>query len=196
METVNRLLIANQAWAERCRARDPEAFLHLSRGQRPSVFWVGCADSRVPAERLTNAAPGELFVYRHIANLLLDQHGTAMSALEYAVEVLQVPHIVICAHSGCGGVRAALEGSFAEDSSLGRHLQPLVQLARRHASDLQAFGQEAERIDCLAQLSVMTQLEQLAQLPLIRQARRRPVLHGLMFDLGSGRLRRLPHPGA
>ncbi|HET9646348.1 MAG TPA: carbonic anhydrase, partial [Burkholderiaceae bacterium] len=126
MDLPTRLILQNSAWAADTSARDPALFRQLAEGQQPRVLWIGCCDSRVPAERVTNAVPGELFVHRSIANLVSADDASVMSALQYALQVLKVEHVIVCGHEACGGVRASLlpptGDESAADNYLARHI--------------------------------------------------------------------------
>ena len=199
MSRTKRLLVENVAWAAERSHTDRAFFATLARGQSPSVLWIGCSDSRVPAEAITHAGPGELFVHRNIANLVPTDDAGAMSVLEYAVSVLRVEHVIVCGHSGCGGVRAALAGVPGGMQHLARRVAPLCALARRHGDELDALP-EAARADRLAELSVLEQVRHVRATAVVREADPRPRVHGWMFDLHDGRLRVLseddaPQPG-
>ncbi|GAA0765641.1 carbonic anhydrase [Ideonella azotifigens] len=188
MSRTKRLLVENVAWANELAQVDAGFFSTLAQGQSPGVLWIGCSDSRVPAEAITNAGPGELFVHRNIANLVPTDDANTMSVLEYAVGVLRVAHVIICGHSGCGGVRAALAGVPDGMPHLTRRIAPLCMLAHGHLAELGTLP-EAARADRLAELSVLEQVRQVRATALVRHAEPRPRVHGWMFDLHSGRLR-------
>ena len=207
MDLPTRFMLENRAWADEMSARDASFFEHLAGGQQPDVFWIGCADSRVPAERITNAAPGELFVHRAVANLVLHDDDSLMSALQYAVDELKVGNVIVCGHDGCGGVRAALTpephpapGTAGPDSSyLARRIRPLRELYRRHRAEVDgAAGAAAPasgiaaRVDRLVTLNVAEQVRSLARAPVVRDAWQRGQalrLHGWVYGLQNGRLR-------
>ncbi|WP_064121403.1 carbonic anhydrase [Halotalea alkalilenta] len=192
MDFIDRLLLENRAWAQENRAYDPELFERLSAGQSPRVLWIGCADSRVPAEQICNAEPGELFVHRNIANVVAEG-DSSRSVLEYAIEVLQVEHIVVCGHHRCGGIQAALSPEETGLPHVDRHLEPIRQLRDAHVDTLHPLA-ERDRVTTLSELNVRAQIELLARLPLIKKAheeKRGPTLHGMMYALESGQLREL-----
>jgi len=209
MNTAARFLLENRAWAAEVDDHDSSYFSRVSAGQRPAVFWIGCADSRVPAEAITNAAPGELFVHRSIANLALRDDNSLMSALQYAVDVLAVRHVIVCGHDGCGGVRAALtmgddDASKATDDDDGEHLArriaPLraLYLQRRHEVDAARDGSTADPIapavDRLVTLNVTHQVQSLAGTGIVQRAWARGQalsLHGWVYGLRDGRLRKV-----
>jgi carbonic anhydrase len=213
MDLPARFLLENLAWADEVERREPAFFDALSSGQQPGVFWIGCADSRVPAERITNAAPGELFVHRSVANLALPTDNSLMSALQYAVDELKVRHVIVCGHDACGGVRAALMAARApvvepirahmEPDYLGERIRPLRELYGRHRVEVDSADSGhpandatrlAEQVDRLVALNVRAQVDHLAATGVVRRAwqRGQPLaLHGWVYGLRDGRLREL-----
>ncbi len=203
MDLPTRFMLENRAWADEMSSRDPLFFEALAGGQQPDVFWIGCADSRVPAERITNAAPGELFVHRAVANLVLHDDDSLMSALQYAVDELKVGNVIVCGHDGCGGVRAALvppprAGSDADGSYLARRIRPLRELYRRHRAEVDGAAGGASTdgiaacVDRLVTLNVAEQVRSLARAQVVRDAWQRGQalrLHGWVYGLQNGRLR-------
>jgi carbonic anhydrase len=188
MNHAKRLLLANRAWSQEATARDPGFFERLARGQQPRVLWIGCSDSRVPAERITNAQPGELFVHRNIANLYTSDDGNVSSVVEYAVHALGVEHIIICGHHHCGGVRAALSAPSDALPVVNRRIAGLRQLAHRHQDALDAIADFEARVDRLVELNVIEQVELLRASPIVRRAPRPPMVHGWVFGLREGLL--------
>lgn len=188
MNHAKRLLLANRAWSQEVSARDPGFFERLSRGQQPRILWIGCSDSRVPAERITNAQPGELFVHRNIANLYTSDDGNTSSVVEYALHALHVEHIVICGHHHCGGVRAALCEPSDELPAVNRRIAGLRDLANRHRLTLDAVEDLDARVDRLVELNVIEQVRLLQESPIVRAARHRPTVHGWVFGLREGLL--------
>lgn len=191
MNHSQRLLLSNLAWSGEVMQRDPGYFDKLSQGQQPRILWIGCADSRVPAERITNCQPGELFVHRNIANLFAADDANSGSVLEYAVRVLQVDNIVVCGHSHCGGVRAALSPPSPELPAVNRRIAGLRELARRHAVELDAIADFDSRVDRLAELNVISQVEALRQSAIVRTARQPLQVDGWLFELRRGLLKPL-----
>lgn len=191
MDKAKLMLAANAAWASETALRNPDALPALALGQRPQVLWIGCSDSRVPAEMITHCTPGELFVHRNIANLFQPTDDNEMSVLEYAVLVLEVSHIIVCGHHGCGGVRASLGAAPTELPHVCRRIAPLRALAERHAPALQALSEEAA-VDRLAELNVIEQVKMLRNVPIVRNRKPKPPLvHGWIFNLAEGRLKPL-----
>lgn len=188
MNYAKRLLLANRAWSQEAKARDPGFFERLAQGQQPRVLWIGCSDSRVPAERITNAQPGELFVHRNIANLYTSDDGNTSSVVEYAVHALSVEHIVICGHHHCGGVRAALSAPSGSLPAVNRRIAGLRQLAHRHRDALNAIDEFETRVDRLVEMNVIEQVRLLRESPILLSAARKPTVHGWVFGLREGLL--------
>ena len=194
MDHFDRILDNNRRWAAEMVAADAEFFARRAGRQAPHFLFIGCSDSRVPAEMLTGAAPGEMFIHRNIANQVHPSDLNVLSVLQYAVEVLDVEHVVVCGHYGCGGVAAATDDG---DHGLVDHwLGNIRGVARRHAAELEALGDAEARGRRLVELNAVEQVVQLARTPIVRGRRaggRRPALHALVYDLRDGRLRTLVH---
>ena len=189
METIfNR----NRDWAAEVAREDPEFFSRLSAQQTPRYFWIGCADSRVPANVVAGLAPGAVFVQRNVANVVHDADLNLLATLEYAVQVLRVRHVIVCGHYGCGGVRAATE-PYA--GGLSDHwLAPIRALAARARAELERMEEPEARRDRLAELNVMEGVARIAETPILRRAwaeGREVEVHGLIYGLKDGRLRDL-----
>ncbi len=198
MYRPKRMLVGNVAWAHEIAERDPRFFSSLARGQKPQVLWIGCADSRVPAETITHSNPGDLFVHRNIANLVCPADDNTMSVLEYAVRILKVGHIIVCGHDGCGGVRASLLPQSDALPHVNRRIAPLCALAGRHRAELDAVPDMDDRVNRLAELNVLEQVRWLRESPIVREAEPAPRVHGWIFGLADGRIRVLASgdPGA
>ncbi|AYZ65855.1 carbonic anhydrase [Burkholderia multivorans] len=190
MNRPKSMLVANIAWARETRERTPGFFDALARGQNPRVLWIGCSDSRVPAETITHCAPGDLFVHRNIANLFQPDDDNSASVLEYAVRALEVDHVIVCGHYGCGGVRASLLPPPADLPHVARRIAPLCALAHRHRGALAGLDDTAAA-DRLAELNVLDQVRQLRASPIVRDRERPPLVHGWIFSLADGRLKEL-----
>ncbi|MBR8315478.1 carbonic anhydrase [Burkholderia dolosa] len=190
MNRPKSMLVANIAWARETRERTPDFFAALARGQNPRVLWIGCSDSRVPAETITHSVPGELFVHRNIANLFQPDDDNSASVLEYAVRVLKVDHVIVCGHYGCGGVRASLLPPPSDLPHVARRIAPLCALARRHRDALAGLDDTAAA-DRLAELNVLEQVRQLRASPIVCDRERPPLVHGWIFSLADGRLKEL-----
>jgi carbonic anhydrase len=187
MKPLSHLFEANARWAEQTVAEDPDFFSDLAAIQRPEYLWIGCSDSRVPANQITGLKPGEVFVHRNVANVVVHTDLNCLSVVQYAIDVLSVKHIMIVGHYGCGGVRAALEGT-----SLGlidnwlRHIQDV---ADRHAGLLDALPDIETRWSALCELNVIEQVRNLARTTLVGDAWRRGqdlTLHGWAYGLKDG----------
>lgn len=189
MDRPKRMLVANIAWAREAAARDPQFFTGLTEGQNPHVLWIGCSDSRVPAETITHCEPGDLFVHRNIANLFDPDDDNGASVLEYAVRVLKVGHVIVCGHYGCGGVRAALLPPASDLPHVNRRIAPLCTLAHTHRDELGQLPSEASRVNRLAELNVLEQVGQLRDSPIVCGMDRPPLVHGWVFSLEDGRLK-------
>ncbi|WP_158783050.1 carbonic anhydrase [Pantoea sp. BAV 3049] len=199
MEILNTLLVRNRSWAKQQKRRNPEFFLNHVSGQQPQALWIGCSDSRVPAEVLTCAQPGELFVHRNIANMVLEEDDSLMSVLEYALLHLQVTAIVLCGHYGCGGVKAALKKppiSSGENSALTRRLVQLHQSLQDYINI--DHEDENTSFDHIVEYHVLCQFSHLLQCSLVREAfikKQDLDIYGCVYDLHSGHLKQLIHEG-
>lgn len=192
MRFLPELFAYNRAWASQQRHGDPDYFTRLCGIQRPEYLWIGCADSRVPANMIVGLAPGEVFVHRNVANIVRRDDPNCLSVLQYAVDVLQVRHVIVCGHYGCGGVQAAL-GPPPEDP-LGSWLTPIRNLSARHAGELAACHSDEDRWDRLCEMNVITQVRTVSRLPTVTAAWKRGqplVIHGWLYDLHDGLLRDL-----
>lgn len=193
---LDELFDNNLAWATAKTAQDPTFFRRLAEQQAPRFLWVGCSDSRVPANDVVGLDPGELFVHRNIANVIHSSDMNMLAVLEFAVEVLGVRHVIVCGHYGCGGVRRALENAAgAGGSALVDHwLAPIVDLYCRHQREIAAAGDAARQIDRMCELNVALQMRRLAATPVMKAAwarGHRVTVHGWIYGLGDGLLRDL-----
>jgi carbonic anhydrase len=189
MTRPKRMLAENAGWAAEITGRDPVFFETLAQGQSPAVLWIGCSDSRVPAETITHSKPGDLFVHRNIANLFSADDDNTMSVLEYAVNVLKVDDVIVCGHHGCGGVRASLLPLSPSLPHVNRRIAPLCALADAHRGELDALASGDERIDRLAELSVLEQVSAIREVSIVRDAGRPLRVHGWIFGLRDGRIK-------
>ncbi|MBN9310776.1 carbonic anhydrase [Devosia sp.] len=183
------LLRNNRRWSESRRRDDPDYFSRLAGLQRPEYLWIGCSDSRVPANVITGLEPGEVFVHRNIANLVHRGDLNLLSVLEFAVDVLEVRHIIVCGHYGCGGVRAAMEPH--HHGVVDHWLQPIRDVADDADQDLRDLATPDARNDRICELSVRAQVSNLARTPIIRDAWGRGAdvrLHGWIYGLTDGLL--------
>lgn len=186
------LLEGNRRWMATREAEDEEYFARHARGQSPGFLFIGCSDSRVPPTTITGTGPGELFVMRNIANLVRDDDVAVQSALEYALGSLGVEHVIVCGHTCCGGVTAALDGR-PPAGALGAWIAPLRELARQRREELASIEPLDARVDRLVELNVQAQVQSLESHRLVQRARaERPVkIYGSVYDLARGRVRPL-----
>jgi carbonic anhydrase len=189
MKPFERLLLENKAWASEKTAREPDYFKRLVDTQTPDFLWIGCSDSRVPAEIITNAEPGEIFVHRNIANQIVKTDFNSLSVVQYAVQVLGVKHIVVCGHYNCGGVIAALKQQQAGLSLVNKWLLHIKDVYRLHQAEIEHLSTHEGRVNRLVELNVIEQVYNLAHTAIIQQCwktERRPTLHGWVYGLNDG----------
>ncbi|MDH5797057.1 MAG: carbonic anhydrase [Paracoccaceae bacterium] len=189
---LNDLLDRNVKWSEQKNTEEPGYFARLATRQSPEFFWIGCSDSRVPANVVAGLDPGEVFVHRNVANVIHSSDMNMLSALEFAVDALKIREIIVCGHYGCGGVKAATEDL---PHGLADHwLEPIRRLARAYAVDLAQQGDDEARRDKLAELNVVEGVRRVAETPILQRAWRERIsirIHGLIYGLKDGRLRDL-----
>lgn len=187
METFKVLMANNRQWADQMRAADPDFFSRTEAGQEPHFLMIGCSDSRVPLEKMTGALPGEMFVHRNIGNQVWSTDLNMLSVLTYAVNVLDVPHVIVCGHSNCGALKASMG---PETNGLVDHwLSDIRSTIRWHKDELDAITDPKARLARLADLNVLQQVGILSRTPLIREAwsrGKRPMLHGWVYDISNG----------
>ena len=192
MRVLNQLFENNREWAAEMTSREPDFFSRLSRQQAPEYLWIGCSDSRVPANQIVGLVPGEMFVHRNVANMVVHTDLNCLSAIQFAVEVLRVKHIIVCGHYGCGGVLSALR-----DEKLGlidnwlRHVQDV---GAKHQGQLARLPDEAQLHDRLCELNVIEQVVNVSQTTVVREAWARGqslAVHGWIYKLDDGLLRDL-----
>jgi carbonic anhydrase len=191
-QAVQSLLAHNQAWAEARVAEDPGYFRRLAGLQAPKFLWVGCSDSRVPANQITGTQPGEIFVHRNVANLVVHTDINLLSVLEYALTQLHVEHVIVCGHYGCGGVLAAMRRT--SYGVLNKWLRNIKDVYRLHEAELQACVDDEARGRLLVELNVREQVLNLAKTSILQRAwkhEHRPTLHGWVYGLEDGRLKSL-----
>ncbi len=187
MLAYEKLLLENKAWAKEQNETDPTFFKRLAAQQAPEFLWIGCSDSRVPADKITGTEPGEIFVHRNIANLVVNTDINLLSVLQYAVEVLKVKHIIVCGHYGCGGVKAAMTQHHF--GIINHWLKNIKDIYRLHREEVDSLPTEAERVDKLIELNVKEQVFNLAKTSIIQSAwkhEQRPHLHGWVYGLSDG----------
>ncbi len=192
MKDLHRLLDQNRAWAENIKASDPDFFQTLAKQQTPRFLWIGCADSRVPSTQLAGLKPGEMFVHRNVANLVVHTDFNCLSVMQYAVDVLKVEHIIVCGHDGCGGVKAAMSNlQFGLIDNWLRHVQDVF---HEHEEQLTKIPDEDERVDRLCELNVIEQVRNVGRTTIVQSAWQRGQelgVHGWIYGLQDGLLRDL-----
>jgi carbonic anhydrase len=182
-----KILDNNKAWVEATLAIDPNYFQHLAKGQTPPLLWIGCSDSRVPANEIIGAKPGDVFVHRNIANMVIHSDMNMLSVLDYAVNVLKVKHVIVCGHYGCGGIKAAMgNDSIGIIDNWIRHIKDVYRL---HHTYLDSIINEEERFNAFVELNVKEQVFDLAKTSIVQSAWRHGqdlTLHGWAYGLNSG----------
>ena len=192
MSLLDNLILQNRAWSEKIRRNEPEFFEKLARQQSPEYLWIGCSDSRVPANQIVGLLPGDIFVHRNVANVVVHADLNCLSVMQYAVDVLKVKHIIVCGHYGCGGVMAALR-----DDRLGlidnwlRHVQDV---RHKHEDQLNAIPDFTVRVNRLCELNVIEQVVNVCQTTIVQEAWRRDqqlAVHGWVYGIQDGLIRDL-----
>lgn len=188
MSDINKLLEQNRAWSEAMHQRDPGFFARLSQQQNPDYLWIGCSDSRVPANQIIDLPPGEVFVHRNVANLLQHNDMNALSVVQFAVDVLEVRHVMVVGHYGCGGVKAAITGG--EFGMVDYWLHSIRELYSRHRDSLKELSLDTQ-VDRMCELNVRAQVANLCQTKIVQRAwlRGQPLaVHGWVYGLSDGRV--------
>lgn len=184
---VKQLLLNNKQWLESKIKINPQYFKEMEKGQDPHYLWIGCSDSRVPANEITGTEPGEMFVHRNVANLVIYNDLNLMSVVNYSVDVLKIDHIIVCGHTHCGGVRAAMQSS---DLGMMNHwLVHIKNVADLHEEELSQIINNEERYKRLIELNTIEQVKNLARLSIVQEHwrnRKAPYIHGWLYDIGSG----------
>lgn len=182
-----KILDNNKTWVETCLDKDPNYFADLSKGQKPPLLWIGCSDSRVPANEIIGAKPGEVFVHRNIANMVVHSDMNMLSVLDYAVNVLKVKHVLVCGHYGCGGVKAAMgNDSIGIIDNWIRHIKDVYRL---HDKYLNSIEDESDRFNAFVELNVKEQVYDLSKTSIVQAAWKSGqelTLHGWVYGLNSG----------
>lgn len=182
-----KILDNNKIWVEQSLSKDPDYFKDLAKGQNPPLLWIGCSDSRVPANEIIGAKPGEVFVHRNIANMVIHSDMNMLSVLDYAVNVLKVEHVIVCGHYGCGGVKAAMgNASIGIIDNWIRHIKDVYRL---HKSELDALEHEESRFNKFVEINVKEQVFDLAKTSIVQGAWKNGqqlTLHGWVYGLNSG----------
>lgn len=190
MDGYKKLLLGNKAWVQDKLSVHPDYFARHRDGQQPEFLWIGCSDSRVPAEDVTGTEPGELFVHRNIANLVIHTDFNMLSVLQYAVEVLKVKHVIVCGHYDCGGIKNALTRK--DLGLINKWLRHIKDVYRLHSRELAAIGDPQQRYDRFVEINVAEQVNNLAETSIVQKAwhhEKRPVIHGWVYDLRNGYLK-------
>lgn len=193
MHTPSKLLLENKAWSQDVIARQPNYFNELAKEQRPEFLWIGCADSRVPAETVVNAQPGEIFVHRNIANQVITTDFNCLSVLQYAISVLKVKHVIVCGHYGCGGVKAAMQPQHADLLIANKWLLHIKDVYRFHQEELESID-PVKKTDRLVELNIIEQVYRLAHTSIIQSAWKhghKPTIHGWVYGLNDGLINEL-----
>jgi carbonic anhydrase len=191
MKTLKYLFKNNQEWADKIKENDPEFFSKLSKQQAPEYLWIGCSDSRVPANQIVNLPPGEVFVHRNVANLVIEKDLNCLSVMQFAVEVLKVKHIIVCGHYGCGGVRAAMEDK--DHGLIDGWLRHIKRVSRTHAKKLKGLEYD-EKFDALCEFNVMDQVMNVGKTSIVQDAWKRGntlSIHGWIYNIKNGILKDL-----
>jgi carbonic anhydrase len=192
MSALDHLFANNRAWSAEMTRQDPEFFTRLSRQQAPEYLWIGCSDSRVPANQIVGLLPGEMFVHRNVANVVVHTDLNCLSTIQFAVDVLHVKHIIVCGHYGCGGVMASLRGD--KIGLADNWLCHVQDVRRKHQDEIDALATDAERQKRLCELNVIEQVLNVSQTTVVRDAWARGdalSVHGWVYDLRDGLLRDL-----
>ncbi len=194
MQSIEELIDNNVRWAEKMRKTDPDFFIRLAQQQNPKYFWIGCSDSRVPANQITGLPPGEVFVHRNVANVVQETDFNVLAVLQYAVDVLKVSNVIVCGHYGCGGVRAALENF--RHGIIDNWLAPIRSLTRSHKDELAGLH-EGAKLDRLCELNVLSQSRHVARTTIVEDAWERGqelAIHSWIYSLDQGILTPLRKP--
>jgi carbonic anhydrase len=187
MPNIDKLLLENKAWAQEKLEENPDYFKKLAAIQTPEYLWIGCSDSRVPANEVTGTAPGEIFVHRNIANMVVHTDINLLCVLTYAVDVLEVKHIIVCGHYGCGGVKAAMGNNYLP--LINHWLRNIKDVYRTNRAELQSIQDEEKQFDRLVELNVLEQVQHLAETNIVQGAwkkREMPLIHGWVYGLNNG----------
>lgn len=191
-EIFDKIFIKNRQWVQEKLNQDPQYFKKLSLGQKPPILWIGCSDSRVPANEITGTQPGEIFVHRNIANMVIHTDMSMLSVLDYAVNVLKVKHIIVCGHYGCGGVIAAMDNR--EVGLIDNWLRHIKDVYRLHKDEVDAITDEEEKMRRMVELNVEEQVFDLVKTSIVQKAWKKDqplYVHGLVYDVSNGILKDL-----
>lgn len=192
MKNLKHLFDNNKNWAEKIKHKEPDFFTKLSGQQAPEYLWIGCSDSRVPANQIVGLIPGEIFVHRNIANVVVHSDLNCLSVIQFAVEVLRIKHIIVCGHYGCGGVQAALENQ--AHGLIDNWLQHIKDIYRFHKNEIDAIDDEKSKFNIMCELNVKEQVLNVAKTTIVKEAWKRGQelsVHGWIYDIHDGILKDL-----
>ncbi|REG86471.1 carbonate dehydratase [Marinomonas pollencensis] len=187
--SLNHLFQKNREWAEKVNSEDPDFFETLSKQQKPEYLWIGCADSRVPANQIVDLLPGEVFVHRNIANVVVHTDLNCLSVIQFAVDVLKVKHIMVVGHYGCGGIKAAMDA--AEHGLIDNWLRHIKDVYRLHKSEVDSIADEHQRFDRMCELNVMEQVSHVSQSSIVQNAWKNGQelhVHGWCYSINNGHI--------
>lgn len=192
MGDLQQIFDNNRRWASKIKESDPDFFVKLSKQQKPEFLWIGCSDSRVPANEIVGLMPGEIFVHRNIANLVVHTDLNCLSVIQYAVQALKVKHIIVCGHYGCGGIKAAIDGQ--DYGLLDNWLRNIKDSYHKHQDRLDAVQNEQEKLDLLCELNVADQVENVCHTTIVQRAWKAGqelTVHGVIYSIKDGILKDL-----
>lgn len=194
MQKIDNFLKNNKKWASQMKTESPTYFEDMAKGQEPELLWIGCSDSRVPAEIIVGAKPGEMFIHRNIANQVIATDFNALSVIQYAVNVLKVKHIVVCGHYGCGGVKAALDKQNPGLVITNKWLMNIKNTYRLHQPEIDTFQTQEQRVNKLVEFNTLEQVHALSHTSIIQEAWDKqggPMIHGWIYDMSDGLVNQL-----
>ena len=192
MRVLKNLFEQNKKWAEKVKESEPDFFLKLSKQQNPEYLWIGCSDSRVPANQIVDMLPGQIFVHRNIANVVVHTDLNCLSVIQYAVEVLKVKHIIVCGHYGCGGIQAAMENK--DHGLIDNWLRHIKDVYRYHQTKIDALQSEIDKINLLCELNVLEQVTNICHTLIVQsawKAGQELAVHGWIYSIEDGILKDL-----
>lgn len=192
MKTLKNLFEKNRSWAERIKETDSEFFSNISKQQKPEYLWIGCSDSRVAANQIVDLLPGQIFVHRNIANVVVHTDLNCLSVIQYAVEVLKIKHIIVCGHYGCGGIQSAMESR--EHGLIDNWLRHIKDVYRYHQEKIDALKDEKEKMNLLCELNVIEQVANVCHTTIVQSAWKSGhelAVHGWIYNIADGILRDL-----
>lgn len=192
MQNIKKIFEENKKWADKVKETDPDFFLNISKQHNPEYLWIGCSDSRVPANHIVDMLPGKLFVHRNIANVVIHTDLNCLSVIQYAVEVLKVKHIIVCGHYGCGGIQAAMENK--EHGLIDNWLCHIKDVYRYHQTRIDALPNEKEKLDLMSELNVGEQVSNVCHTTIVQNAWKRGqelAVHSWIYNMENGSLKEL-----